>query len=118
MIKHVWSVLCKESVIQQDNVLSICDVESITIEIRPKVQDAKLSEIYPINAALECEICSYLEKTGQEKASETIRLTIVKPDGTIENEAENDFEIPRENDAFRVRNKIQGLTVHMSGTTS
>jgi hypothetical protein len=116
MIKHVWSVLCKESVIQQDNVLSIRDIlESLTIEVKPLVSDAKLGQIYPFNAALEFEICSYLEKTSLEKESGVIRLTIIRPDGKTEKEFENPFEIPRENDAFRFRNKMQGLTVYMPG---
>lgn len=115
MIKHVWSVLCRESIIQQDNTLSIRDVlENLNIELKPQA-GKKVAEAYPLNLPVDFEICCYLEKLGFGEASGELKFTLIKPNGETANTFTQPLTIPANNDAFRVRNKVQGLVVEMPG---
>jgi hypothetical protein len=115
IIKHVWSILCKESVINQDdNVMSLLGVlEAINSQLTPinptKEKPEKI--IIPFNF----ELTSYWIKEDEGEAKLDIKVEIIDPQGKQLGEIVNNNVIPQNNPRFRTRLKIQGLPVTSNG---
>lgn len=115
-IKHIWSVLCKESVINQDdNNVSIYGVlEELSISLTPEIETGKLPEKFgiPINY----EIVSLWQKSKEVKiAKGNIEYVFVDPDNKELLTSTQTIEIPHTSRRFRSRMKITGMPLTNEG---
>lgn len=80
-IKHIWSVLCKESIInQEDNVLSLIGVlEDVNSILTPMQPDQSRPE--KITIPFTFEVVSYWMKDTNEETKMQIKTAIIDPDG-------------------------------------
>ena len=68
MLKHIWTVLCRRSVIDQEtNNLSIHDVFE-QIEVDVKVNPDKQGDVKEFNVPIEYEVINFWMKVNDEKA--------------------------------------------------
>ncbi|MBI3103352.1 hypothetical protein HYZ05_00260 [Candidatus Daviesbacteria bacterium] len=118
MIKHIWSVLCKESIINQDdNNLSIVNVlEALQVNLKPtniQNKDQKLEAIVPINY----EMVSFY--TRDNKKEEEVKfeqeLALINHKGEEINKDIKEIVIPAGTKRMRTRVKISGIKVQGSG---
>ncbi len=111
MIKHIWTVLCKKSVIDQEtNNLSLYEIlEKITVEI-------KAERSPEIQIPLEFEIISMWTKISKRDYVGKFRINMMSPEGKKLGESiENEISIPANIPRLRTRLKIKGITLIGSG---
>ena len=116
-MKHVWSILCTKSIIDNTtNNISLFDiVEKLVITLKP--QEKQVARSKPITLPVSFEIVSLLTKKQQkqsEKAELIIELLNPKKKKIIEHNKK--IEIPKNFNRIRVRGKINALTVEENGT--
>ncbi len=114
-IKHIWSILCKESIVNSDdNVISILGVlENLNTSITPA--NPKVPKPQKINIPFNFEIVNYWTKETPEEISMQIKTAIVDPNGKELNSVVNKSIFPKEVKKLRSRLKAQGLTVTEDG---
>jgi hypothetical protein len=114
LMKHIWTVLCKESVINQDdNVISLNGVlEEITSTLTPL---AEIKEPKKIIILFNYEIVSYWTKEDDKEVNASLKLTVIDPKGVNLNELVKDLVFPKESKRLRTRLKIQGLQATDNG---
>ena len=118
MIKHIWSLLCRNSVIDSDtNNLSIHDIlEQLNIDAVLKEGQSDTAQ-QSVNIPLEFEVVSFWLKTnGEEKPRGELNIEAISPEGKVLTHFLRDIEIPKEVQRLRTRLKITGLVVEGSGT--
>lgn len=114
-IKHIWSVLCKESVINQDdNVISLIGIlEDLNTTLTPN--DPKIPRPEKITIPFNFEVVSYWTRTSVEDDILHIKTVIIGPDGEEISSVLNDSTFPNNVQRLRTRLKAQGLTLTKSG---
>ena len=117
-IQHIWSVLCKESIINQDdNVISLIGIlEDINSTITPLKADTPRPE--KVTIPFNFEVVSYWTKDSTEEVKILIKTTMIDPEGK---ELANDIKelvFPANTKRLRSRLKVQGLSVTNSGDYS
>lgn len=114
-IKHVWSVLCRESVINQDdNVISLMGVlEELNTTIIPK--DPKISRPEKITIPFNFEVVNYWTRDSSGEDILHIKTAIIDPDGKEISSVLNDSPFPNNVQKLRARLKVQGLTLTKNG---
>lgn len=116
-IKHIWSVLCKESVINQDdNLISINGaLEEFTVSIAPS--DPKISAIpAKLNIPVHYEIVSFwVKENPKETVTIQIEYSLVDPKGESLFIKIQDLKILENIKRYRSRMKITGLPLTQSG---
>ena len=114
-IKHVWSVLCKESIINNDdNVISLLGVlEELNTTIT--LMDSKHSRPEKINIPINFEIVNYWVKELSEEVKMQIKTSTIDPDGKELNNVVSESIFPQEVKRLRSRLKVQGLSVTKNG---
>lgn len=120
MTRHIWSVLCRKSVIDQDtNSLSMYDVfEELKVDAKmdPKATD-KNKKVKIINVPIEFELISYwIKDKKSEEFNGKCVINIKSPDGKVEKSFEQPLIISKEYERMRSRLKVQGFSVSQSGT--
>ena len=114
-IKHIWSVVCKSSVIDQDdNNISLHGVlEQLTVSLVPKDLTRNPDKIgIPLNY----EIVSMWQKKATSKtAYGIIEYILLDPKGKELLKNTQVMEIPKTSKRFRSRMKISGLPLSSSG---
>lgn len=116
MINHVWSLLCKSSVIDADtNVISFHDVlEHLNVKVSMK-NDSNKKRDY-INIPLEYEVVSMWYKKEKEiSVKGKVELEIVNPKGKVEKIFSQDIELITGKKRLRSRMKIRGFAISMNG---
>lgn len=114
-IKHIWSVLCKESSINQDdNLISMSGaLEEINVTFTKK-NEVKYPE--NLSVPMNYEIVSFWFKGKKEELVKAqIEYSLISPDGKELVNKIQDIEIPINIRRFRSRMKIAGLPVTISG---
>lgn len=113
-IKHIWSILCKESIINQDdNVISLNGVlEQLNSTLTPINEIQKPEKIA---LPLSYEIVSFWTKEVDKEVNLSIKITLVDPKGNQLEEILNNAIFPKESMRLRTRFKIQGLPVSENG---
>ena len=118
-IKHIWSILCKESVINtDDNNVSIHGVlEELSVSVAPKKGTKKLPEKFAL--PIQYEIVSLWSK---DKRAESIRAEIeyafMSPNGDELLKTSQKIEIPGQVRRHRTRMKITGMPITKEGDYS
>lgn len=119
MIKHIWSVLCKESTInQEDNNLSIRDVfEALQVGLKPNPEnppknDGKLEAVVPIPY----EVTTLIARTDNEEETKVeTEVVVFDPKGLEIGRHTHNFTIPKGKRRMRIRMKNTGLRIRESG---
>lgn len=115
MIKHIWSVLCQESIINQDN--NMISLNNIIEEINLKQNKNKISKnstkvLVPINH----EIVSFLSKSDKNKQVKIqLKLTLLDPNMDKLEEKKFDVIIPVSKDKMRTRIKFASIPITTEG---
>lgn len=115
MIKHIWSVLCQESIINQDN--NMISLNNIIEEINLKQNKNKISKnstkvLVPINH----EIVSFLSKSDKNKQAKIqLKLTLLDPKMDKLEEKKFDVIIPVSKDKMRTRIKFASIPITTEG---
>lgn len=115
-IKHIWSVLCKESLINQDdNVISLNGIlEELTITLSPPSESSKLPD--KIELPFNYEIVSFwLKNQKGELVKAEVEYTLISPDGDELLKTVQNIEIPANAKRFRSRMKIIGISLTKGG---
>jgi hypothetical protein len=117
MIKHIWSVLCKESKIDADsNLLTIVDVlEKLDIRANPP---QGVLELPPngINFPLRYEVTSMLFRdNNKSEESISLEIKILDPKGKETHKYNSPILFSAGIYRMRVRTQIEGLSIKDSG---
>lgn len=115
-IKHIWSVLCKESVINQDdNNISIHGVlEELSIFLTPVNQTEELPE--KIGIPMNYEIVSLWQRSKEvESAKAELEYIFVDSENKELLKNIQTIEIPKDSRRFRSRMKISGMPLSKEG---
>lgn len=122
MIKHVWTVLCKESTINQDdNVISLFGViEELTVSLTPVKGGQKGEQKSPIterfNIPLKYELVSMWIRDEYEKLIKLdVEMILFNPKGQELNKFVQEIIIPAGIKRFRSRMKISGIVIQGEG---
>lgn len=117
MIKHIWSVLCQRSVIDQEsNNASLIDVfEQLQVDTN-HAGTSEISAPKDISVPVRYELVNFWSKTKEgEEERGSVRILLSDPAGREIQRIENEIVIPQSNKRIREINKIQGITLKGSG---
>lgn len=116
MIKHIWSVLCqKSSVDQQSNNVSLFDVfEALEVGIKPAT-NIKTSDNPEFNIPIQYQIVSLWTINDAKNNEGEVRITLINPDGKEKILVSSDLRFLADKRRLRSINQIQGLPVNKSG---
>lgn len=113
MVKHIWSILCQNSTIDQDNnSLSISNVlDTINIKLKEgKQKSAKF--VIPFNF----EVVSLLSKSDLIKEEKIqIKVVILNPEMDQLGDFATDVTIPSDKKRMRSRIKMSGMPIKGQG---
>jgi len=113
MIKHIWSVLCREALIDSEtNNVSLLNIfERLEINISlPK--DITI----PVDVPITYELVSLWVKDNLTKEEELdINISIISPENEVVNQLSKKMVIPVDKARMRSRIKITGLKITKSG---
>ena len=114
-MKHVWSILCeKSSIDNESNLLSLFScLEEISVVIdKDKMPEKGKKMLIPANF----QLVSYytVDNTEQENKLET-KVELVSPDGETLNQFNNTFTVKPGVSRFRNRANISGVPVYGEG---
>lgn len=115
-IKHIWSVLCKESVINQDdNNVSIHGVlEELSVFLPPVKETGKLPEKFGI--PMNYEIVSMWQRSKEvESAKAEIEYIFISSEKKELLRSKQTIEIPKASKRHRSRMKITGMPLTNAG---
>ncbi len=118
MIKHIWSVLCRESTInQEDNNLSIRDVfEALQVGLKPNPENPPKNGNIEAVIPFPYEVTSLITNTDDDVDTKIkTSVTIFNPKGEEVGKQEHDFTIPKGKRRMRIRMKNTGLKITGSG---
>jgi len=114
-IKHIWSVLCKESVINQDdNNISIYGVlEQLSVSLSPTKKPRKPEKLgVPMNY----EVVSLWQKSEKTQiANAEIEYVFIDPQSKELLKNTQIIKIPKTSRRFRSRIKITGMPLTING---
>ena len=114
-IKHIWSVLCEKSIINQDdNIISLIGIlEELNATITPVNKNFQKKEkiIIPFNF----EVVNYWTKQHSEEVKMQVKVAVVDPDGKEISDSVNESIFPKDVKRLRTRLRVQGLPVTRSG---
>lgn len=114
-IKHIWSIICRESVINSDdNVISLLGVlEDLNSTLTP--MDPKTPRPGKITIPFNFEIVNYWTKDLNKEVKMQIKTVTIDPDGKELSSTINESIFPGDVKKLRSRLKVQGLSVTNSG---
>lgn len=117
MIKHIWSILCRRSIVDSEtNNISLYDsLEELSVGVKVKRQDAPIPQA--INIPIDYEVVSFWmkENIGSHVQADT-EIEIVLPDGSSGKSFPQKIDMPEKMQRIRARYRIKGFGVSMPGT--
>lgn len=117
-IKHIWSVLCQDSTLNQDdNVISLNKVlEALSIDLTPFKTSIGKPLPEKINLPLNYEIVSFwLKDKIEELAKGEIEYMLISPEKKELMKVAQKIEIPVSTKRLRSRMKIAGISLTKAG---
>ena len=112
-MKHVWSILCQQSSIDQEtNLISLFNaIEELNINL-----DKANALENNLLISVQLQLVSYwVREEALAEETLTIRTELVNPEGKVLNSFDNKLIIKSGILRFRHRNNIQGLTISGPG---
>lgn len=119
-IKHVWTVLCRESLINQDdNILSLFGViEEVTVTM-PPINNVPTPPPDKINLPINYEIVNLWSRDEYKKEEKaTLEIAELNPKGEELNKITQELIFPANVKRLRSRTKVSGLTIQGRGDYS
>jgi hypothetical protein len=119
-IKHVWTVLCRESLInQEDNILSLFGViEEVTVTM-PPINNVPTPPPDKINLPINYEIVNlWSREEDDEEEKATLEIAQLNPKGEELNKITQELVFPANVKRLRSRTKVSGLTIQGRGNYS
>ena len=118
-LRHIWSVLCSNSVLNADNNnLNLNNlVERLTFPIKAEMKKSKeASKATGYMMSVELEVVSRFKKETDEAMAFEIKFDFVNSQGAIiASLPPNKFGIQKEIKSMRIRSKINAIPVDQSG---
>lgn len=113
MIRHVWSLLCRKSIIDKEtNNISILEILE-QVEVNASVPS---NAVFPVKIPLSYELVSmWTREHASEKGTATIEISIVGPDGKVGESMVKELEFPPSIPRMRSRFRITGIEISKSG---
>ncbi len=114
-IKHVWSLLCEKSIVNQDdNIISLISIlEEVNTVITPTNPNASRPE--KINIPFNFEIVSYWTKDLSDEVKMQVKTDVFDPNNKELSSIINESIFPKDQQKLRARLKVQGLPVTING---
>lgn len=115
MINHIWSILCRRSVIDSEtNNISIIDaLEQFVIDVQAK-SGKKLPN--KINIPIDYEVVSFWTKSEVDSYFKgKAKIDIVNPDNKLMKSFEQILEMPKDMKRLRTRVRINGFVAENTG---
>ena len=112
-MKHVWSILCQQSSIDQEtNLISLFNaIEELNINL-----DKANALENNLLISVQLQLVSYwVREEALAEETLTVRTELVNPEGKVLNSFDNKLTIKAGVLRFRHRNNIQGLTISGPG---
>jgi len=115
MIKHIWSILCRKSIVDNEtNNISINDVfEQLSVDLKIKKDDA--DKLKQINIPIGFEVISMWVKNDKTNFKGNLNVEIFNPKGIVVRNFEQPLEMPETMKRLRSRLRIMGLVVEEPG---
>ncbi len=109
-MKHVWSILCEKSAIDNEtNILSIFScVEEISLTLDKQKMPADGKMIIPANFQL---VSFWSREANQAEEELKIKIELIGPSGQLLNQFNNSFKLKSGVLRFRNRINIAGLPI-------
>ncbi len=113
-MKHVWSILCEKSSIDNEtNILSIFScVEEISLTLDKQKMPADAKVIIPANFQM---VSFWSREDGQKEDDLKIKIELLGPAGELLNQFNNNFKLNSGVLRFRNRINISGLPISGDG---
>ena len=115
-IKHVWSVLCKESVINKDdNLVSLYGaLEELSVTLTPKENGSRVPDkvAVPINYEI---VSLWTRDVSNEITKVNVEYILVSPEGDELLKTVQEIEFSQSVRRFRSRMKIAGMPITKQG---
>lgn len=114
MIKHIWSVLCRESIIDSEtNNISLLNVfEQLSADVSISAPDKKHTRV---NVPIKYEVVSLWSKLSNKKVNARIEVEIVDPQGQNLKSFTQELEFPAKMRRMRSRLRITGMSLTVPG---
>lgn len=114
MIKHIWSVLCRESIIDgETNNISLLNIfEQLSADVSISAPDKKHARV---NIPIKYEIVSLWAKSGNKKVSVKVEVEVVDPQGKKLKNFIQELEFPAKMRRMRSRLRIMGMLLTVPG---
>lgn len=114
-IKHIWSILCEKSIINQDdNIISMIGVlEEVSTTLTLANPNTPRPE--KINIPFNFEVISYWTKDLSDEVKMQVKTTIIDPDDKELSSITNESVFPKDQQKLRGRLKVQGLPITTNG---
>ncbi|MEK7092332.1 MAG: hypothetical protein AAB907_01770, partial [Patescibacteria group bacterium] len=116
-MKHVWSILCRRSVIDNEtNNISLYDaLEELSVGVKVKQQVAPMPEV--INIPIDYEVVSlWMKEDKKTHAQADTEIEVVQPNGKPAKSFLQKIDMPEKMQRLRARYRINGFGVTMPGT--
>jgi len=114
-MKHIWSILCQKSVIDNEtNLISLIDCLeelNLTMDINKESNQISEKRVIPINFQI---VSFWLIENNDVKKLE-IKIELHDPENNKINEINNIFELKENYLRYRTRINVQGFPVTKSG---
>jgi hypothetical protein len=117
MIKHVWTILCRESKIEAEtNNISIIDAYD-SIQIGATIDETAMDKTKPLVAPIALEVTSlfFRDEKGKIESFNTM-LKVIDPKGVALGEFKVKSEFQEHQNRMRTRMKLDSLPLTTSGT--
>lgn len=117
MVKHVWSVLCRRSIIDSEtNNISLNDIfEQLEVNAKIKKENENSEEPKKLNVPIEFEIVSMWVKDNEQEFKAGLRIDIFDPEGKLIKNFIQKLEMTSTMKRLRSRLRIMGLVVENTG---
>lgn len=117
MVKHIWSIVCKESKIEAEtNSISIIDCYE-NLEFDLKIEDKDYDPDKPLVGSFNFEVVSLFYRSEKGKAeSFDVGITVIDPKGITLGEFQNKVEFEAQHNRMRSRVKFNTIALTKSGT--
>lgn len=114
-IKHIWTIVCKESVINQDdnNISLLGSLEEIQFTLIP--QKEVKEKIGNINVPFNYQVVSYWVRKDDKKQSIEVRVSFIDPEGKSLGSNINEGIFPVGIKRLRTRLKVSGMVLSIPG---
>ena len=112
MIKHVWSVLCKQSVIdsESNNISLLNVIEKVEGAVEVKGKKPKT-----LKMPVQMELITLWQRTSQGKFTFNCKTEIISPENKSLLSIDQDIEFPEDKQRMRNRVRMEFIPITSSG---